>query len=97
MLVLSNEDVQSVLTVEDTLSSLEIAYKEYADKRAANRERTHTYFPVEDARHPGFRFRFKSQEGGNVSSGVPVTSQTSIQGTCEAMVGPPGMLSSRCL
>jgi alanine dehydrogenase len=70
MLVLSNDDVQSVLTVEDTLSSLEIAYKEYADKRAANRERTHTYFPVEDARHPGFRFRFKSQEGGNVSSGV---------------------------
>jgi ornithine cyclodeaminase/alanine dehydrogenase-like protein (mu-crystallin family) len=70
MLVLSNEDVQSVLTVEDCMSSLETAYKEYANARAANRERTHTYFPVEDARHPGFRFRFKSQEGGSVSSGV---------------------------
>ncbi|MGH8219334.1 MAG: ornithine cyclodeaminase family protein [Steroidobacteraceae bacterium] len=70
MLVLSNEDVESVLTLEDCLSSLEIAYKEYASGRAANRERTHTYFPVEDALHPGFRYRFKSQEGGNVSSGV---------------------------
>lgn len=70
MLVLSNEDVASVLTIEDCLSSLEVAYKEYAARRAANRERTHTYFPVEDQRHPGFRYRFKSQEGGNVSSGV---------------------------
>ncbi len=70
MLVLSNEDVQSVLTLEDCLSALEAAYKEYSDSRAANRERTHTYFPVEDPRHPGFRYRFKSQEGGSVSSGV---------------------------
>ncbi|MDR2215208.1 MAG: ornithine cyclodeaminase family protein [Nevskiaceae bacterium] len=70
MLVLSNEDVEKLLTPEDCLASLEVAYRELADKRAANRERTHTYFPVEDERHPGFRFRFKSQEGGNVSSGV---------------------------
>jgi ornithine cyclodeaminase/alanine dehydrogenase-like protein (mu-crystallin family) len=70
MLVLSNEDVESVLTMEDCLSSLEVAYREYANRRAANRERTHTYFPVEDERHPGFRYRFKSQEGGSVSSGV---------------------------
>src|ERR1700679_2824230 len=70
MLVLSNEDVESVLTVEDCMSSLETAYKEYANGHAANRARTHTYFPVEDAHHPGFRFRFKSQEGGSVSSGV---------------------------
>jgi alanine dehydrogenase len=70
MLVLSNEDVESVLTVEDCMSSLETAYKEFANGHAANRARTHTYFPVEDAHHPGFRFRFKSQEGGSVSSGV---------------------------
>ncbi len=70
MLVLSNEDVENVLTLQDCLSSLETAYKEYADARAANRERTHTYFPVEDRGHPGFRYRFKSQEGGSVSSGV---------------------------
>lgn len=70
MLVLSNEDVEEVLTLQDCLSALEAAYKEYANARAANRERTHTYFPVEDARYPGFRYRFKSQEGGSVSSGV---------------------------
>ncbi len=51
-------------------SSLEQAYKEYVSGKATNRPRNHTYFPVEDERYPGFRFRFKSQEGGNVSSGV---------------------------
>lgn len=70
MLVLSNEDVQAVLSLQDCLSALETAYKEHSNGRAANRERTHTYFPVEDPRHPGFRYRFKSQEGGSVSSGV---------------------------
>jgi alanine dehydrogenase len=70
MRVLTNEDVEELLTPEDVLESLEAAYREYAAGRAANRPRTHTYFPVEDERHPGFRFRFKSQEGGNVSSGV---------------------------
>lgn len=70
MLILSNEDVEEVLTLGDCLSSLETAFRELAEKRAANRERTHTYFPVEDAKHPGFRYRFKSQEGGSVSSGV---------------------------
>lgn len=70
MLVLSNEDVERALTLEGCLAPLEEAYKEYAQGRAANRSRSHTYFPVEDERHPGFRFRFKSQEGGSVSGGV---------------------------
>lgn len=70
MLVLSNEDVENLFSLEECMEPLEIAYKELAAGKAANRERTHTYFPVEDPRHPGFRFRFKSQEGGNVSSGV---------------------------
>ena len=70
MRVLTNDDVEALLTPEDVLQSLEAAYVEYAAGRAANRPRTHTYFPVEDDDHPGFRFRFKSQEGGNVSSGV---------------------------
>src|SRR4051812_6113606 len=70
MRVLSNEDVEQVLTMEDCLESLEVAFKEYVQGRAHNRPRTHTYFPVEDERFPGFRFRFKSQEGGGVSGGV---------------------------
>jgi alanine dehydrogenase len=70
MRVLSNEDVEAVLGVEDAMAALERAYREYALGQAANRPRTHTYFPVEDDRYAGFRYRFKSQEGGSVSSGV---------------------------
>src|SRR3989304_3778915 len=46
------------------------AYREHASGKSANRPRNHTMFPVEDRRHPGFHYRFKSQEGGNLSSGV---------------------------
>jgi alanine dehydrogenase len=70
MRILSNADVEQVLTVGETLSALETAYVELATGKAANRPRNHTYFPVEDPRFPGFRYRFKSQEGGTVSSGV---------------------------
>lgn len=70
MRVLTNDDVESVLDMEDCIDALEQAYKEHARGTAANRPRTHTYFPVEDERWPGFRYRFKSQEGGSVASGV---------------------------
>lgn len=70
MRILSNDDVQQVLTAEECMAALELAYREYAQGLAANRPRNHTYFPVKDERHPGFQYRFKSQEGGNASSGV---------------------------
>jgi alanine dehydrogenase len=70
MRVLSNADIEQVLTPAECLSALETAYVELAQGKGANRPRNHTYFPVEDPRHPGFRFRFKSQEGGTVSGGV---------------------------
>jgi alanine dehydrogenase len=70
MRVLSNSDVEQVLTAEECLEALQTAYGELAHNKGANRPRNHTYFPVEDERHPGFGYRFKSQEGGNVSSGV---------------------------
>jgi ornithine cyclodeaminase/alanine dehydrogenase-like protein (mu-crystallin family) len=70
MRILSNADVEKVLTAAECLSALEVAYRELTVGKAANRPRNHTYFPVEDADHPGFRYRFKSQEGGTVSSGV---------------------------
>ncbi|HEX3790063.1 MAG TPA: ornithine cyclodeaminase family protein [Pseudonocardiaceae bacterium] len=70
MRVLSNADVEQVLTAEECLSALETAYTELSAGQGHNRPRNHTYFPVEDPRWPGFRYRFKSQEGGNVSSGV---------------------------
>ena len=70
MRILSNEDVQQVLTAEECMSVLEVAYKEFTSGLAANRPRTHTYLPFVDEQFPGFHYRFKSQEGGNVSSGV---------------------------
>ena len=60
MRILSNADIEQVLTPGECLSALESAYVELAQGKGANRPRNHTYFPVEDPRHPGFRFRFKS-------------------------------------
>jgi ornithine cyclodeaminase/alanine dehydrogenase-like protein (mu-crystallin family) len=77
MRILSNADVEQLLSAQDVIDVLEVAYRELALDRGANRPRNHTYFPVEDTDHPGFRFRFKSQEGGNVSSGVWGTRITS--------------------
>jgi alanine dehydrogenase len=70
MRILSNADVEQVLTAQECMGALESAYTELSAGKGANRPRNHTYFPVEDTRHPGFRFRFKSQEGGTASSGV---------------------------
>src|SRR3972149_12019725 len=87
MRVLSNADVEQVLTLEECLEALEQAYKEYAQRLAANRPRNHTPFPVEDPRYPGFRFRFKSQEGGNLSSGVWALRITSDMAGFETLAG----------
>jgi hypothetical protein len=70
MRILSNADVEKVLTTRECMAALEDAYRELTLGQAANLPRSHIYFPVEDANNPGFRYRFKSQEGGNVSSGV---------------------------
>lgn len=71
--------------LEDCLHDLEVAYAEHTRGLAANRPRNHTFFPVEDEDHPGFRFRFKSQEGGNLSSGVWALRVTSDMAGLEAL------------
>jgi alanine dehydrogenase len=87
MRILSNQDVERVFDADQCLTALEQAYKEYASGDAANRPRNHTYFPKEDPRFPGFRFRFKSQEGGNVSSGVWALRITSDMAGSEMLPG----------
>ena len=87
MRILSNEDVEKVLDYEECMNALQIAYVEYVNGLAANRPRNHTYFPVEDERFHGFRFRFKSQEGGNVSSGVWALRITSDMAGVEILAG----------
>jgi alanine dehydrogenase len=69
-LLLSNEDVSRALTHEDALSATETILLELANGHAINRPRTQTYMPSESKENPGFKYRFKSQEGGGVASGV---------------------------
>ena len=69
-LLLSNQDVERSLTYQDALLATEVILRELAEGRAINRPRTQTYMPIESTQHPGFRYRFKSQEGGGLSSGV---------------------------
>jgi alanine dehydrogenase len=87
MRILSNSDIEQILTAEECMEALEVAYREYALGKATNRPRNHTMFPIEDKRYPGFRFRFKSQEGGNLSSGVWALRITSDMAGVETLEG----------
>lgn len=95
MRIVSNAEVEQVLDLDECMAALEVAYKELVQNRAANRPRNHTYFPVPDERFPGFGFRFKSQEGGNVSSGVWATRITSDMAGTETLEG--GVVRRRLL
>jgi alanine dehydrogenase len=70
MILLNNDEVEQALTPRDAISSTETIYRELAEGRAINRPRSQTYMPVESKENPGFRYRFKSQEGSGVESGV---------------------------
>src|SRR5215510_4473087 len=69
-LLLNNEEVEKALTPADTIASTEDVYRELAAGAAYNRPRSQVYLPVESKAHPGFRYRFKSQEGGSPGNGV---------------------------
>ena len=67
MLILSNEDIATLVTVEGCIPILEKAYKEHAAGKAVNRPRTDVYLPSTTARGV---YVFKSMEGGLVDSKV---------------------------
>ena len=69
-LLLTNEEVERALTPHDAIVATECIYRELAEGKAINRPRSQTYMPVESTEHPGFRYRFKSQEGSSEGSGV---------------------------
>jgi alanine dehydrogenase len=69
-LLLTNEEVDQALTHQDALAATEAILGELANGQAINRPRSQTYMPVESKENPGFKYRFKSQEGGGVGSGV---------------------------
>lgn len=66
-LVISNEDVEQVLTLDDCFEVVDTAYRELAEGRAVNRARSHTYLPT---RRPDVAYCLKSMEGGVASLGV---------------------------
>jgi alanine dehydrogenase len=70
MILLSNDDVEKALTPQDAITATETIYGELAEGNAINRPRSQTYMPVESKNNPGFKYRFKSQEGSGVDSGV---------------------------
>lgn len=68
--LLNNEEVEQALTPEISIAATEQVYRELAEGAAFNRARSQVYLPVESKNHPGFRYRFKSQEGGSPGTGV---------------------------
>src|SRR5437763_5126652 len=68
--LLNNDEVEKALTPADTIAATESVYRELADGAAFNRARSQVYLPVESKENPGFRYRFKSQEGGSPGTGV---------------------------
>jgi len=69
-LLLNNAEVEKALTPADTIAATESVYRELAEGTAFNRPRSQVYLPVESKLNPGFRYRFKSQEGGSPGTGV---------------------------
>lgn len=66
MRILSNSDVERVLTMDDCLSVIEPAFADLANGEASNRPRTHTYSALED----GHYYLFKSMDGSLPRFGV---------------------------
>ena len=66
MRVISNSDVEQILTMDDCLSVLGPAFGDLARGEASNRPRTHTYTPLE----PNHYYLFKSMDGSLPRFGV---------------------------
>src|SRR2546422_10903408 len=66
----NNNEGEKVLTPEISIQATEAIYRELAEGTAYNRPRSQVYLPAEPKNHPGFHYRFKSQEGGSPGTGV---------------------------
>jgi len=65
--LISNADVERVLTMGDTLELMEEAFKEFAKGRGVSPPRTHTYM---HSQNDNFSYRHKSIIGGLEKFGV---------------------------
>jgi alanine dehydrogenase len=66
-LILTNQEIQKALTVQECLDVMEDAYRELAAGRAVNRPTCHTYLPHS---LPHSSYSFKSVDGGVKNFGV---------------------------
>src|SRR5438094_8470276 len=69
-LLLTNEDVEKALIPEDAITATEQVYRELEEGVALNRARSQVYLPVESNNNTGFRYLFKSQQGGSTWTSV---------------------------
>jgi ornithine cyclodeaminase/alanine dehydrogenase-like protein (mu-crystallin family) len=66
-LIIGNEEVQALFTMDACIDALEDGYKELALGRAANSPRTDMFFPTRD---PNSFYKFKCIQGGITKLGV---------------------------
>ena len=69
-LLLNNSDVEKALRRDDAMCWTENMYRDLAEGKALTRARSQIYLPQESKEHPGYTYRFKSQEGGGARCGV---------------------------
>src|SRR5437867_8528387 len=69
-LLLNNDEVEKVLTPEISIQATEAIYRELAEGTAYIRPGSQVDVTAESKNHPGFHYRFKSQEGGSPGTGV---------------------------
>lgn len=72
-LLLDNADVRRVLRMRDAIDALDAAFVDYADERAVNRPRSHTYTHRGDGRH----YLLKTMDGSLPRLGVHALRLTS--------------------
>lgn len=66
MLILSNEDVEQVLTIDACLEALELAFGDFGRGEAVNRPRSHSFTQLAEGHH----YLFKSMDGGIARFGI---------------------------
>lgn len=59
VLILNNEQIEQILTMELCLEAMETTFRELAEGRAVNRPRSHTYVPLSAGKY----YLFKSMDG----------------------------------
>lgn len=66
VLLLSNEEVESVLPMDVAVEALENSFRDWGDGKAVDRLRSHIFLPIDEERN----YMFKSMDGGLLRYGM---------------------------